>query len=90
MEMEFVVLLKSGTEDGEVKQPLVPPECFSSVISNHTKDLLMRAVKRIVDHGEKPMMQIHLRYSNDDFTIIESPMVPICFTENPSYPLSKN
>lgn len=84
MEMEFVVLLKPGTEDGEIKQPFVPPEAFTVFVQNITKELLMQAVKRITDRGEKPMMQIQLRYRDGEFSVVESPMLPICFTENPN------
>lgn len=88
MIMEFKVLLKPGTADGEIKQPLVPPEAFSVLFASPTRELLLRSVKRIVDRGEKPMMQIQLCYMYGGLTVIESPMVPICFTETPGvYPL---
>jgi len=80
MRMEFVVLLEPGTEDGEVKQPHIPPEEFTVEVQNQTKESLMQAVQRIADQGERSMMQIQLRYIDGGPTIIESPIDPIVFT----------
>ncbi len=80
--MDFVIHLKSGTPEGEIMHPLIPPEEFTTTVQNRTRVLLMQSIERIVGRGEKPMMQIALRYVNG-ITIIESSIAPICFTDVP-------
>ena len=85
MPMEFAVLLKPGTTDGEAKSG---PEEFISSVPYWEKEVLMQAVKRIVSRGEKPMIQIKLRYGYGGLTVVESQMAPVLFTEAPGvYPL---